>query len=174
MGIRSSTPGTGGWYCMGPMRGGRRGRRGRRGSGKKRGAPSACRGSFSSALGRRRRLTSGRPCTRGMMGTPGMTGMTRGTRVTTRGRGVTRGARWGVTTGVRRKGTRGVRRWLPGARMRPGNPPSHRGGNPPVRTRERGAGGHRGLIGLIGLTHQQETGRRPAKGAFIYIVLATL
>ena len=90
---------------QGRGRGGRRGRRGRRVSGRKRGGPSGCRGSCSSAPGTRRRPTSGRPWGRG---TTGMTGMTRGTRVGTRGRGVTRGVRWGVTRGVRRKGTPGV------------------------------------------------------------------
>ena len=40
-------------------------------------------------------------------GTTGMTGMTRGTRVVTSGRGVTRGVRWGLTRGLRRKGIRG-------------------------------------------------------------------
>ena len=44
-----------------------------------------------------------------------------GTRVPTRGRGVTRG-RWGQTRGVRMKGTRGVRRGVPGAWMGPANP----------------------------------------------------
>ena len=52
----------------------------------------------------------------GTRGTKGMTGMTKGMRV------VTRGVRWGVTRGGIRTGTRGVRRGVPGARMSPGNP----------------------------------------------------
>ena len=91
-------------------------------------------------------------------GTTGTTGMTRGMKVATKGRGVTRG--------VRRKGTRGVRRGLPGARMRPGNPAPRRRGNLRVATREWGPGGAGGLIGLTGLigpTHHQVTRRQPAK-----------
>ena len=65
-----------------------------------------------------------------------MTGMTRGTRVVTRGRGVTRGVRYGVTRGVRMKGTRGVRRGVPGARVSPGDPSPRRRGNLRVATRE--------------------------------------
>ena len=50
--------------------------------------------------------------------------------------------------------------------MSPGNPPPRRRGNPCVATRKRGPGGAGGLIGLTGLielTHQQVTRRRPAK-----------
>ena len=72
----------------------------------------------------------------------------------TRGRGVTRGVRWGLTRGVTGKGKRGVRRGVPGARMHPGNPPPRRG---------QGAGGLTGLTGLIGLTHHQVIPRRSAK-----------
>ena len=92
--------------------------------------------------------------------------MTRGTRVATRGRGVTRGLRWGLARGVRRKWTRGVRRGVPGAMMSPGNPPQRTRGNLRVATREWGAGGAGGLIGptgLIGLIHHQVTRRWPAK-----------
>ena len=55
-------------------------------------------------------------------GDNGDDGVDEGDQMMTRGRGVTRGVRWGVTRGVRRKGTRGVRSRVPGARMRPGNP----------------------------------------------------
>ena len=71
----------------------------------------------------------------------GATGMTRGAGVTTRGRGVIRGVRRGLTRGVRRKGTQGVRREVPGARMRPGNPPPRKRGSPRVITGERGSRG---------------------------------
>ena len=96
-----------------------------------------------------------------------MTGMTRGTRVVTRGRGVARGVRWGVTRGVRGKGTRGVRRGVPGARIRPSNRSAHRRGNLCVTTREWGPGGGGGgligLTGLIRLSHHEVTWCRPAK-----------
>ena len=86
-----------------------------------------------------------------------MTGMTRGTMVMTRERGVTRGG--GMTRGVRTKGTRGVRMGVPGARTRPGHQAQRRRGKLCVWTRERGPGA-RGLIGLtelITLTHHQVT-----------------
>ena len=54
------------------------------------------------------------------------------TRATTRGTGVTRKVA---------RGRRGVRRELPGAKMRPGNPPPRRRGDLCVATRERGGGG---------------------------------
>ena len=57
-------------------------------------------------------------------GHDGMTGMTRGTKVVTKGRGVTRGVRWGVRRAVRRKGTRGVRRGGAGSKDEPRQPPT--------------------------------------------------
>ena len=46
--------------------------------------------------------------------------------------------------GGERKGTRGVRRGLPGAKMRPGNPPARRRDSLRVATRDRGLGGQGG------------------------------
>ena len=78
-----------------------------------------------------------------------MTGMTRGTRVMTRGRGGDKGRDKGGLGKV----TRGMRKGVPGARMRRGNPPPRWRGNLRVATRERGSG----------LTHYPLTRRRPAK-----------
>ena len=58
-----------------------------------------------------------------------MTGMIRGTKVTTTGRGVIRGVRRGMTRRVRRKGTQRVRRRVPGPRMCPGKRPPRRRGS---------------------------------------------
>ena len=95
-----------------------------------------------------------------------MTGVTRGTRVTTRRRGVTKGLRWGLRRGVRRKGTRRLRKGVPGARMRPVNPPlPTQGGVVSVSRLAKGVAGGRfiGLTGLTGLTNHQVIRHRPAK-----------
>ena len=125
---------------------GEEGKMGKKGKNRKREkerVPSGCRESFSSAPGWKWKPTSGGPWG---PGTTGMTVMTRGTRVMTRGRGVTRGVRSGVTWGVRRKETRGLgsRTGVPGARMSLGNPAPRRRGNLRVATREWGPGGQGG------------------------------
>ena len=61
-----------------------------------------------------------------------------------KGEGGDKGGEVGGDKGVRRKGTPGERRGVPGARMRPGNPPPRRRGSLRVATRERGPGGQGG------------------------------
>ena len=67
-----------------------------------------------------------------------------GARVTTRGRGVTRGLRLGGDKRGEKEGDTGVTRGVRGAGMRPGNPTPCTRGTLRVETGERGPGGQRG------------------------------
>ena len=53
-----------------------------------------------------------------------MTGMTRGTRVVTRGRGVTRGVRWGADKGGEKEGDTGGEKGGAGSTNEPRQPPT--------------------------------------------------
>ena len=74
-----------------------------------------------------------------------------------KGEGDDKGDEEGGDKGGEKEEDKGGDSGVPGARMRPGNPPPRRRGSLCVASRERGAGGLIGGTGLIGLTHHQVT-----------------
>ena len=121
--------------------GGKKGKKGKKRKRERRGAPSGCRGSSSSAPGRRRKPTS---ALRAALeeGDDGDDEDDEGDDKGEGGdkRGEEEGEEEGEKGGEKEGDTES--RWgVPGARMRPGNPPPRRRGSVRVATREKGAGG---------------------------------